>query len=552
MEATREKELIYFSSIDELIEKGYICVGVLYENRNLLAKPVSNCYTAIRLKIKNTAEIGKVYQTVNDARLWKDNIATTWEGQSYTYSKENGLEYVNVEYPTPTWEMWNGKTSTYPNYIKTAYDENGELVVGTHNGYYSGNSILITGATLTGKIEAIDEGNKEKVNYDLGKNENIVTYSVEPQLDENTNITSQIENVTLKAEVTLPQGLTYIPGSTEYGEPEIINNSTGSSTLVWYIYGVTSGKVIEPIKFNAQINNESENGQQYEVKFVISEVIESDGISKIGNTEITNRTSTETINIINLASHRLYKEVETPIIEKNGQIKYNISYSNNTDETVSGFQLLDILPYNGDSRESNFEGTYTLNNVNVIQTVNGVSQETSNLKLYTTNSDTVRTMTAKDDGIGTDSIWIEKIIGTSLNENVTGFAVKGELAGRSRIDIEITLNTSGNATKNVYVNNAMAQVYKDSEQMQTGTVQAQVVSRKIEGTVWEDSNRNGVIDSSEKYLEGTVVKLLNSTNNAEVTRTTTNAQGEYEFTDLAKGTYKVEVEEYYLWKGVVI
>ena len=88
----------------------------------------------------------------------------------------------------------------------------------------------------------------------------------------------------------------------------------------------------------------------------------------------------------------------------------------------------------------------------------------------------------------------------------------------------------------------MAQVYADSEQMQTGKVETRVVYREITGKVWDDSNRNGVIDSSEKYLEGTTVKLLNSTNNAELTRTTTNAQGEYEFADLAKGTYKVEVE----------
>ena len=116
------------------------------------------------------------------------------------------------------------------------------------------------------------------------------------------------------------------------------------------------------------------------------------------------------------------------------------------------------------------------------------------------------------------------------------------MQGRASLEIELTLNTSGNTAENIYGNNSMAQVYVDSEQMQTGTVQAQVVSRKIQGKVWEDSNRNGVIDTSEKYLEGTVVKLLNSTNNSEVTRITTNAQGEYEFSDLAKGTYKVEVE----------
>ena len=417
------------------------------------------------------------------------------------------------------------------------------MISGTHSGGFQwGNTVLVVGANLHGNIEAIDENETEKENYDLGKNENVVTYSVEPQLDGNTNIASQIENVTLKAEVTLPQGLTYIPGSTEYGEPEITNNSNGSQTLIWYIYGVISGQAIEPIRFNTQIDNETENGKQYDTKFVISEVVGSDGISKIGNSKIDFRTSTETINVINLASHRLYKEVETPIIEKNGQIKYNISYQNNTDETVPEFQLLDILPYNGDSRGTKFEGTYTLESVKVNQTVSGATQSTKNLQLFTTNSDTVRNMTAKDDGIGTDSIWTEKTIGSTLNENATGIALKGTIQGRTRLEIELTLNTSGNTAKNVYGNNSIAQVYVDSEQMQTGTVQAQVVSRKIQGKVWEDSNRNGVIDTNEKYLEGTVVKLLNSTNNAEVTRATTNTQGEYEFADLAKGTYKVEVE----------
>ena len=373
-----------------------------------------------------------------------------------------------------------------------------------------------------------------KINYDLGKNENIVTYNLEPQVDRNNNIASQIENITLKAEVTLPQGLTYISGSAEYGEPEIISNPDGRQTLIWYIYGVEAGQKIESIKFNAQIDNESENGIQYTTKFVISEVIGKDGISKIGNSKIDFRTSTESINIINLASHRLYKEVETPIIEKNGQTKYNILYTNNTDEAVPEFQLLDILPYNGDSRGTNYTGTYTLAGVEVKQTISGATKDTDNIQLFTTNSASVREITAKDEGIGTDTIWVEKTIGSALNENATGFAIKGEITGKTKLEIEITLNTNGNVPENIYANNAMVQVYTDSEQMQTGTVQVQVVSRKIQGKVWEDSNRNGVIDTSEKYLEGTVVKLINSTNNAEVTRTSTNAQGEYEFADLAK------------------
>ena len=521
------EDMDIYENIED-IPKDKLCIGIYCETISGYISRVSGSSNSIYflLKIKENATIGKTYGITQNSIYWIEEL----DRNIYTITNPD------VEWTKETWNSGNRQ------YIKTEYDENGQIVSGTHSGGGGyGNTVLVVGANLHGNIKSVDEKNSEKVNYDLGKNENIVTYSVEPQLDANTNIASQIENVTLKAEVILPQGLTYVPGSTEYGEPEITNNSDESKTLVWYIYGVTSGQAIEPIKFKAQIDNESVNGQQYTAKFIVSELGE-DEISKIGNSKIDFRTTTETINIINLASHRAYKEVETPIIEKNGQLKYKIIYENKTDESVPEFQLLDILPYNGDSRGTSFEGTYTLNSVDIIQKVGGTEQTTSNLKLYTTNSDTVRTMNSQDEGIGTDSIWAEQTIGSTINENATGIAVKGEIAGKTRLEIELTLNTSGNAPENVYANNAMAQVYTDSEQMQTGTVQAQVVNRKIQGKVWEDSNRNGVIDSSEKYLEGTVVKLLNSTNNAEVSRTTTNAQGEYEFADLAKGTYKVEVE----------
>ena len=527
------KDMDIYDNIEDIPE-GKICVGVYAETTGgYIAKSTGNWnYLQIPVKIKDAATIGKTYGITQRTRMWIDSL------------DRNKYSIIHPENEMPNPEYTSGDV----NYIKTEYDEAGNIIAGTNSGGTNwGNTVLVIGANLHGNIKAIDNLNNAKVNYDLGKNENVVTYSVQPQLDKNGNLSSQISNVTLKAEVTIAKGLSYVAGSSKreeniYTEPEITSNSDGSQKLVWYIYGAISGKTIEPIKFNAQIDNETENGKQYEAKFVISEVIGSDGISKIGNSKIDFRTTTETINIINLASHRLYKEVENPIIEKNGQIKYNISYQNNTDETVQKFQLLDILPYNGDSRETKYEGTYTLESVKVNQTVSGAVQATDNLQLFTTNSDTVRNMTAKDDGIGTDSIWTEKTIGSTLNEEVTGIALKGTIQGRTRLEIELTLNTSGNAPENIYGNNSMAQVYVDSEQMQTGTVQAQVVSRMIRGKVWEDSNRNGVIDTSEKYLEGTVVKLLNSTNNSEVTRITTNAQGEYEFSDLAKGTYKVEVE----------
>src|SRR5699024_6729907 len=53
MESTREEDLIYFESIDSLKDAGYICVGVLFENRNASKYPGANCYYGIKLKSKD-------------------------------------------------------------------------------------------------------------------------------------------------------------------------------------------------------------------------------------------------------------------------------------------------------------------------------------------------------------------------------------------------------------------------------------------------------------------------------------------------------------------
>ena len=257
------EDMDIYDNIEDIPE-GKICVGVYVETVSGYISRFSgdNNTLLIPLKIRETATIGKTYGITQRTQVWTDKLDRNMYSVLHPENK----------YPTPTWDSGNRQ------YIKTEYDENGEIIPGTHNGGARwGNTILVVGADLHGNIKAVDENNAEKVNYDLGKNENIVTYSIEPQLDGNTNIASQIVNITLKAEVTLAKGVSYIAGSTKrgestYSEPEITNNSDGSQKLIWYIYGAISGKTIEPIKFNAKIDNETENGKQYEAKFVISEV----------------------------------------------------------------------------------------------------------------------------------------------------------------------------------------------------------------------------------------------------------------------------------------
>ena len=526
MKSTIEDDLLFFKSEDDLkkqLGENAKCIGVLFESISGTATASSGFTLEVALEVTQQAQIGNVYQFVTSSKLYKKDKKL----DRTTQTKEN----PTAQFPSPD-------VSINYNYIKTSYDKNGNIMSGTHNGGHTyGQSLLIVGGKLSviHSVEDKTTAGSDKVNYDIGRNENTVTFGLKPQLQTSVTTGTPMSNITVTLEETLPVGLEYIPGSSSYNEPTIENLSNGGQKLTWIIYGCTVGQDIEKITYQAKIDEESANGTQYTASVLAT-------ADKIGTSLPSTRTDSNTIQITNLASHRLYKEVENTIIEKNGKIKYTVVYENKTEDPVPEFQLLDVLPYNGDNRETDFNGTYTLENINIQQKVNGAVQSTNNLKLYTTNSTTVRNMTAKDDGIGTDNIWAEKTIGSSLNESVTGIAVKGQIAGKTRLEIEVTLQTQNNEAKDIYANTAMAQVYADSEQMQTGKVETKVVYREITGKVWDDSNRNGVIDSSEKYLEGRVVKLLNSTNSTEVTRTTTNAQGEYEFTDLAKGTYKVEVE----------
>ena len=532
MNNTDIEDLILYENYDD-IPDGHICIGEYFETQ---AGYLTNGYqwTFIYLKVKETANIGQTYAIISNTKGWTEQL----DRSIYSSSLEN------VKWPETTFEIKE-------NYIKTEYDENNQIITGTHNNHNYGQSLLVIGANLHGDIKAIDETNTEKTNYDLGRNENIVTYSVEPALDANTNLESQIENVTLKAEVTLPAGLTYVPGSskrgdTSYTEPVITENEDGSKMLTWYLYGITSGETIEPILFDAQIENNTANNTQFETTFVVSEVIGEDGIAKIGNSEIGFRTSTTSINIINMSSYRLYKETTTPITEANGEITYRVVYQNSADSTVPEFQILDILPYNGDGRGTSYNGTYTLKNVKVTSTGDETSIE--NLKLYTTTSPEARKLSPKDESIGVSEIWQEKQIGEEINEAVTVIALKGEVGRNTNLEIEITLQTTNNRGGDVYYNQATAQIRRDVEVITTSNVKADVVKREVSGTIWYDTNENGTIDADEAKANRIEVKLLKADgskavdyNGNEIQNILTNSNGEYTFTNLPMGEYIVEI-----------
>ena len=583
------EDMEIYENIED-IPKEKICIGIYVETISGYIARITggNNELNVQLKIKETAEIGKTYGITQRTWYWKEEL----DRSIYTIENKD-IKYLE-DWPETEWDSGNR------NYIKTEYDENGQMVAGTHSGGHSfGNTVLVVGANLYGSIRTVDENNKEqsKTNYDLGKNEEIVTYSLEPKLDANENLASQIEDVTLKAQVILPKGLSYELGSSkrggeEYTEPEITENTDGTTTLVWYINGVTSGQEIEPIEFGAKISKSSDHGMQYTTTFIISEHVGENGITKIGNSEISNRTSTVAINIINLASFRLYKEAITPIIEKDGEIQYRITGINTTDVVLPDFVLLDIMPYNkkgnaesgaqgeqdnGDGRGTEYRGTYTIEKIVITQNIEGKARDNSNLKVYYTQDEQVKTASAKDENIGEAGIWTEvqetntatenstnainiksyNLNVEQANDGVTGIAIKGELAGQTEIIVDIYIKTNGNQVEDKYVNSATAQTQTITEVVQTSQEKVQVIGRTISGKVWLDENYNNIIDNNEDLgninREEIWIKLYKENENKELEEVT-NVDGEkveainpdetgyYEFAHLPAGNYVVKIE----------
>lgn len=213
------------------------------------------------------------------------------------------------------------------------------------------------------------------------------------------------------------------------------------------------------------------------------------------------------------------------------------------------FQVLDILPYNGDGRGTAYNGTYTLKDVKVTQTLGGSVIENSNLKLYTTTNIDARKITPKDEGIGVSEIWKEKTIGEAINELVTVIALKGEIANNATVEIEITLQTSNNRGGDIYYNQATAQTSKNTEVITTSNVKTEVVKRQISGMIWYDTNENGIKDEEENYANRIEVELKKADgskaqdyNGNEIENILTDSNGTYTFSNLPMGEYIVEIK----------
>jgi protocatechuate 3,4-dioxygenase beta subunit len=158
----------------------------------------------------------------------------------------------------------------------------------------------------------------------------------------------------------------------------------------------------------------------------------------------------------------------------------------------------------------------------------GIDGATVTLK--DSNGNTVGTVVTHDGGqysFTVDPGTYSVSVGAPAGYVATGSGLGGNSAADS--DIDASGNSSAIVLKPGQVNNDVdAGFYRPAS---------------LGNKVWYDSNRNGVQDSSEAGVAGVKVVLLDASGNPTGATATTDASGNYSFTNLKPGTYSVQFDK---------
>ena len=407
LQATAD-DLIFFTSLEELKQEGYICVAVLHEVRGVKNAASVGFSTNVFGHMKSDVQlVDHVFMITHSAKAWnkadvqaavaayvnKEISALTDEDyNAYVKSeafpsradKDMQLSYEK-DYLASFWTFDYNSTDGLKNYIKSQYDENGYVTGISGTGY--GDSCLVvdysTQITKSPNQPGTDESGK-KLTYDMDTGQREVDYVLYP-----TAIRSQGESTTEGAsttttvyiEDTLPAGLEYILNSAYYGgeytsngggragtvtggkqlQPTITENADGTTTLLFTLEDVTITAEeitrLEPIYYSCLIgtpdNEETDvvNQQQLvnSVKIWSADEQIRDFVATNGNY------AEQSILISKNKGVSFSKTSDQKIVDVGDEMGFTIHHGNNSSNSMDVVDI-DFLPHNEDGRGTQITG----------------------------------------------------------------------------------------------------------------------------------------------------------------------------------------------------
>ena len=587
------------------------CVALLYEVRDCCIRTGRSLYIRSRMQMtKDFAKTGGTYCTTNDVRGWttyrptykryyndgkRDAILFSATWRSRKYGTADGIVaygngdtggplpdgYVNTLMESQDSVMKYTKQRcdfTFNGYKKTEY-QNGVKKNGTHvMGWMAGNTLLLY--TLVSEIgvkntDLIKGSNREKTYYNVSDGERTANFMVMPrlQISSATKDHELVANGSQATDVvitmTIPKDLHYNKGSLQfdYSAPgnqckykagdlawdvKQTDNPDGTTTLTLCSTVSDINKGLPYIRYNCTIgkkgadeNEDVKDNQQLTTKVQIHTTYEE--IHRITGQA---NSAEQTIIATRTNDDAIYKETDRDLIEIGDDLIYYLNYSNHT-ENLNPIQLCDILPANGDGRNSSFHGGYRVKEIYldftreadrqafldgsagqlkyrkggisakdltqdertlILNTINNgkwfdlaSSYESSE---YTENGVTMYRLTCRADANGR---WAkgEELIhyadGNGTIDAIYGFVPQVSEKGNFRMGLVFTPFTKDNATllKSRNITQQGGDVYNNSFFYRSGglTSHAPTVSSSVEGTrtakrkiaglVWLDQDQNG-------------------------------------------------------------
>ena len=273
---------------------------------------------------------------------------------------------------------------------------------------------------------------------------------------------------------------------------------------------------------------------------------------------------------LNLAA---YKSAFAPLVESGADdgvggslVGWNLTYRNTTSNPFPGVDIIDVLPYLGDGRTpaSNFSGTVALKSLTTTDAMS--SALTPNLLPASAAVPGSRTGTtfyvtsAAPASINWDPYDATNLLGGSTPWCVLGAAtctvtlaqatavrvISGEMVTGAERTVRLGFATDGALQDQRMTNTAKARVVSLTTAVDISGDSISFASSSIAGTVWADTNADGVVDATETArLANVTVTLTGTASSGEaVTRTaTTAADGTYLFAGLGSGSYTVTVNQ---------
>jgi len=361
---------------------------------------------------------------------------------------------------------------------------------------------------------------------------NTVKYSIQPSVTNSAPAGNVVQGV--KVVDTLSSCLQYVPGTSSVSATSVAPGSNGADglpctgdsgetgqTLTFALGDITANSTIPAITYDTSTLATTISGTHAPNTAVIS----SNGTTSI---DLRQRTTSYDLVILNQQLVRIAKSTDTPTVQIRDPHRYGLSWSNQTSSAIAQLQMIDVFPFNGDSRGTSYSGTTSFT---------GAGNIPGNAVVECT---TAAPATINTDPASNTNTWSTGACGaaaTAARITVTNLAV-GAVGG-----LTLNFQATGDRDGDRYINtigtaraSGLAQPIPE-----TAPVRVDVVASSIGDRVFTDSNGNGIQDAGEPGRSGVTVAVTGTddTGAAITQSTTTDAAGSYRFVNLRAGTYTV-------------